>query len=222
MKSLLYLLAVMSLACAVASFHTKYDKHKHDDRDRDHRDHDHSRYHDHDDDSRDRSDFSDDRHDHHDYHDRHHHHHHGHDRHHEYYKKNLREALKCCASEHDVDTKDIFKTIKDKGHSDNHAAKCAVGCWLDKMGYIKNKKICWDSIKKDAQNLYEDEEDIEKAKKVVNEVAEEWREKITDKCREPVRALRFLIKKAKKRGLPKPDYHFKKYSRYDDSSASTA
>nr|BBU59747.1 posterior midgut dominant protein [Coptosoma parvipictum] len=217
MKYTLYLLAMVSLIYAVASYHTKtHDKHDHD-----HDHHDRSHSHDRDDSRSDdsRSDYSDDRH--HDYSGRHGHHHghHGKDRHHEYFKKNLREALKCCASEHDVDTRDIFKALKNKGHSDTHAAKCAIGCWLDKMGYIKNKKICWESIKKDAQNLYEDEEEVEKAHKVVDEVSEQWREKITDKCREPVRALRFLLKKAKKSGLSKPDYHFK-YSRYDESSSA--
>nr|BBU59749.1 posterior midgut dominant protein [Brachyplatys vahlii] len=217
MRFVLYLLAAGSIACVMATH-----RHEHNKDSEYHHGHEHvhersssgaddsseeSGYND-DDDSHDRDDYGK---------------HHGRDsrgdsdRHHEYYKKNLREALKCCASEHDAEMKDIFKAIRGQGH-DTHAAKCAVGCWLDKMGYIKNKKICWDSVKKDAQNLYEDKDDIKRAQKVVDKVSEDWREKITDKCRQPIRALRFLLKKAKKAGLSKPDYHFKKsYSKsYDE------
>ncbi|CAH1391413.1 unnamed protein product [Nezara viridula] len=86
--------------------------------------------------------------------------------------------------------------------------ECAVGCVMEKLGFIKDVTMIWDVVKASNPDRYDTPENVEKANQVVDACAKIVSGKGTDLCELGVKGITCLRDQTEKAQLQFPHFSF--------------
>nr|BCX55338.1 odorant-binding protein 2 [Plautia stali] len=122
------------------------------------------------------------------------------------YKQKLMSSVSDCMKTHGLTKEEVIDIMKNEKLPEDKEKQCAVGCVMDKMGYVKDSTMDWDTVKAANPQKFDNPEDVEKANQVSDACAKAVSEKEADLCVLGVKAIKCIHENAAKFQLQKPEF----------------
>ncbi|CAH1391411.1 unnamed protein product [Nezara viridula] len=124
------------------------------------------------------------------------------------YKQKLISSLTDCMKKHGLEKEEVVELMKTDKLPEAKEKQCIVGCFMDKMGFVKDLTLDWATFKISNPEKFDSPEGIDKANQVVDICAKTVSEKEKDLCQLGVKTITCLHEQAQKVQLQLPDFSF--------------
>ncbi|CAH1391414.1 unnamed protein product [Nezara viridula] len=124
------------------------------------------------------------------------------------YKQELMSSITDCMKKYGMGKDEVVAVMRSFIPSEDTEKKCAVGCVMEKLGYIKDLTMDWEAVKSDHPSKYDTPDKVEKANKVADACVKIVSGKEADLCTLGLKGLACLHDQSQKLQLPIPDFSF--------------